>query len=378
MKYFTALLLMGITLAATAEEYAQPYSIKIQGEVTQGIVQEIGEVCRLSWKILDYNEVEIPKDFLSRNYRHFVIKITEARERGEEFMKQDICPIGEPKYSWEIQEVGKTTRFSVTVTAIPITNAVRKARGEFSLYTRYSRKLPVPKEFSACLTVLMDWNSKKGYCEHCSPLKAWEIAREACRWVRANVEAGIYNDYLVTMEKIESTELADLRIYCPVKNAQLKIGNFLIGFFRQWDAEKKMYLLHFSLPIDSNQAYRINISRGNAEYLFYHTHTAASEYVVEKLYREVSLTLITENMRSRAAVEGRPLSKLRTRHILQLYENKAQVVEVEIENGPRLKVLLNPKRPLSLKIQKQGHLFLLHDGKQSYDFVDKKVVLLGF
>ena len=380
MKRIYWVIIWFFTLAAgLTQEFAEPFRIQIRERMPQGTIHQSGETCYISWQVLDSNGTMIPPVFLESKFEHLALTITKAFRSREATVHLKHIAVAPQEYEWQLPPIEHPVKYWFNLEAVPKSGAAERARGRLAIYVRaFQKELASPIEFESCLRLLMDWNGRRGYYTHTSPVLAWQKARTACLWIRDNTDPATYNDYLNVLEKVEKSELAELAIYCPVHQATLKIDHWLVGFFQEWDPQRKSYFLKVPLPTDREQFYAIHAAKGSKRYTTLHTHTAPGECFIPELYDVVYLTLTSDPIVTQAAVEGRAMPTAHTKHVLELYAGKAQSVHIQIQGGPHLKIIINPKGSVALELRKNQTFFTLYHDNESYEFVANEVNLLEF
>ena len=364
---------------AFGQNYSKPFQMQIQKKFPQGTIYDVNDKCEFSWKILDSKGEEIPLSFLYTSYKHVQITINEIIYGQETQRKQEKIPISNQVYHWETPLRYATTKYWIIFEAIPRDGEkIKKLSNRISIYVREFKKTNfVPNSFRNCLRFLMDWNGKRGYYRHLSPTKAWRMAQNCCKWIRKNMEKGYYRDYLAFIEKMERSRLEEFIVYCPVKNARLTIDGWLSGFFQQKDPERDMYFLKVLLPVSRSYSYKFKVHKGKYRYQNFHTHISKSEVVVRKLHKVVYISLVTPFL-SRVAIEGKNFSKEHKKHVLEIYTKKIQTILISSKKHPDLKIVLYPKKAITVKIKKEKGNFVLYYNGKRYNFLGNEVKLMDF
>jgi hypothetical protein len=374
--WYVLFVLVMILTSAIAEEIKEPLSILIEERLPVGTLHQPGTVCHFRWEFVDANGKEVSSAAIHKKFKNLVFTVLQVVNNRESTFVMQSLKIETREYQWQIPNLPSGTKYRITLDALSTLDSAR-ARGETSVYTRdLATPEPLPTTFEECLRILMDWNGQRGYCARVSHAEALKLAKYACEWIRKSNES--YQDYLLTMEKIEKIEAKVLRVYCPVQSASLKIDHWLVGLFEQLDPKKKMYFLKVSLPVDNSHAYKIMVQRDKMQHITYHTHIGKSQCVIQELYTVIRLTLLT-SMKSQATVGGKPFTaEWGTKHFVGLYSGKSEVVTVKIQDGTELRILLNPMHSLHLILRKRENTFILYQGKQEHIFIANEVNLLRF
>lgn len=370
-------LLLSVFSSAALADSLYFYTDKQQ---TKGIVYKPGQICYLAWKVLNDKGSELTEAELEKNYLHFSLTIHQKTKTEEKILQIKKLESPTLEYNWEIPPVTQKNVFRVTLDAVAQSNSSARLSSELLLYVSPAKNLSLKlSDLSSCLTVLMDWNGRRGYYNQCSPAEALKYAQKACDFLRQKVDPAEYQDYLDVIEKTEQVQLASLDLYCSVKGARLQVGRWFAGFFKEWDTKQKMYHLRIELPIDQSRAYPILVKRLSKVYKTAHTHTGQSACVIENLNETGIITVKTAFSRSIVLTGYNSKNEWEKEHRVRLYLDKSQVLRVRIEEGDiSLRIYLNPKGSQILEIGKSGTSFYLNKEGRRYNFSGNEVNLLDF
>lgn len=364
--------------ALVAQEFVEPFRIDIREKLPQGTIRQGGEICELTWQFVDDAGTVIPPVFLENKFRHLALTISQMVQGKEQTIELRQLNMMPQEYQWQLPGNDTTNKYWFCLEALPKEGSER-ASGRFPIYVReFSKEKETTWELDNSVQLLMDWYGRRGHYTHTSPLRAWQKASEAVAWLRKYADASDYQDYLKAMEKVEQTQAADLIVYCPVNQATLRIDHWLVGFFQEWDPRRKMFVLRVPLPIDREQFYTIHIAKGNQRFFTSHTHASESECVAEELFDVVCLIITTPGIKSQAALGGRRMPEWNSRHVIEVYKGKSNIVKIAIDNGPLLKAFVNVKSSAVVEICQEAKAFFLLHEQQRHEFIGNEVNLLKF
>lgn len=374
-----SLLWVLVSASLAAQELTDSLSLRVEEQIPQGMVYEAGETCHFSWQIVDGTGQEVTGAALEQKFQQFLITLTQAVPGQELTMEMKKLPLTTAEYQWKIPQSQENGKYWLTLTAVAKTGLQDSITRRVPIYARaFYKELERPLDLDTCVHLLMDWTGKRGYYLRTSPLKAFERAKSACNWLRQNAEPSFYTDYLKTIEKIEKTDIAELTVYCPLLQAKLEIDQCVVGYFQQWNPQKKAYLLKPNLPVSRENFYTIRVSKDNRAFTTFHTHIEKSECVIEELYEIIYLTLVTKNILSQTAIEGKNWSRRLTTHRIPLYSKKVQILQVALQDGPVLKLIVSPRQSFTLEIKKSGNFFAAFQDNKRYEFIGNEVNLLEY
>ena len=121
------------------------------------------------------------------------------------------------------------------------------------------------------------------------------------------------------------------------------------------------------------------VQKEKKQLLTLQTHFGTGHRVIEELHAIVDLVLVTENINSKVSSSSKPFeSQWQKEHWLQLYSGKVETIVLQIQNGPDLKIVLNPAYSLQLIVKKERDTFRLYQGKKSHPFLGNEVNLVKF